>query len=211
MTIHIWSDVVCPFCYIGKRHLEKAIELFNPKEEIQLTWHSFQLDPDLQPKPGSKYIASLAARKGWSEEQTLEITRNVTEMAAAAGLTYRFDQIIEANTFLAHQLIHLAGEFQAQGLVKERLLSAHFCEGRDVGALETLIDIGQKSGIPGTRVADALSSGEYAGAVHNDIRMAQQIGIRGVPFFLFNNSIGISGAQPVSAFIEAIRKASGEK
>ena len=102
MTIHIWSDVVCPFCYIGKRHLEQAIAAFDTKEEIQLTWHSFQLDPDLQPQPGSKYIASLAARKGWSEEQTLEITRNVTEMAAAAGLTYRFDQIIEANTFLAH-------------------------------------------------------------------------------------------------------------
>lgn len=208
MVIHIWSDVACPFCYIGKRHLETAITQADLKEEVQIVWHSFQLDPDLIAKPGTLYTESLARRKGWSVEQTLGIFSNVTTMAAAAGLNYDFEHIVEANTLNAHQLLHLAAEYNVQDSVKERLFKSHFCEGLDIGNMEVLMAIGEAVGIPGSQISSRIESGEFQHAVRNDIDQANRMGIRGVPFFMINNAVSISGAQPVEAFVNALRKAS---
>ncbi len=208
MIIHIWSDVVCPFCYIGKRHLEQALTQFEQSSEVTLVWHSYQLDPDLVPVPGQSLYESLSERKGWSMEQTREISANVIAMAKEAGLNYDFDKVISANTFSAHQLIHLSSSFGLQNELEERLFSAYFVEGLDIGNREILRQIGVKAGIPGNRIDEALDSNEYAEAVRNDIQMAGKIGVRGVPFFLFDNEIGISGAQPVASFVAALEKAS---
>jgi predicted DsbA family dithiol-disulfide isomerase len=207
MVIHIWSDIACPFCYIGKRHLEAALEQFDGSQEVQLLWHSFQLDPDLV-STGNNYLESLAARKGWSREQVRDIVQHVTEMAAQTGLHYDFEKMIEANTFLAHQAIHLAASFSVQTAMKERLLSAHFLEGRDVGDLETIVAIGGQISIPEQRMREALRQNEFGDAVKRDMELAQKMGIRGVPFFLFENRVTLSGAQPVAAFLDALRRAS---
>jgi len=208
MTIHIWSDIVCPFCYIGKRHLEQALKQVEHSNEVTLVWHSYQLDPDLVPVTGQSLFESLSERKGWSIEQTREISADVIAMAKEAGLHYDFDKVIPANTFSAHQLIHLSTSFGLQNEMEERLFAAYFIDGLDIGNHEVLKQIGVKVGIPAARIDEAQNGNEFADAVRNDIQMASKIGVRGVPFFLFENSIGISGAQPVESFVAAIEKAS---
>jgi len=208
MVIHIWSDIACPFCYIGKRHLEAALKEASLQEEVQLVWHSYQLDPDATPVPGVSYIESLASRKGWSREQTLGIFDHVTSMAATAGLDYHFENIVEANTLNAHQLLHLAAEFNVQDVAKERLFRSHFCDGLDIGDMQVLGNIGDAIGVPKDQVLARIKSGEFLEAVRNDIEQANRMGIRGVPFFLINNTITVSGAQPVDVFVSALRQAS---
>jgi predicted DsbA family dithiol-disulfide isomerase len=207
MKIEIWSDVVCPFCYIGKRKLEKALEKFQFKHKVEIEWKSFQLNPDQQTKPGVSTLEDLSKSKGWSMEQTKQITSQVVQMAKAEGLTFDFDKAVVANTKNAHQLIHLAKEFEIQDAMKERLLKAYFSDGLNVDDPETLIQLGMEVGVPEKKIKHMLETNTYLEAVDQDIYEARLIGVRGVPFFVLDRKFGISGAQPDEVFDQTLEKA----
>ena len=207
MKIEIWSDVVCPFCYIGKRKLEKALDKFPYKNQVEIEWKSFQLNPDQQTNPQLNTLEHLAQSKGWSMDQTRQITSQVVEMAKAEGLEFDFDKAVVANTKRAHQLIHLAKEFGKQDEMKERLLRAYFSEGRNVDDLDTLIELGQEVGLIADKIKVSLESNELENAVYQDIYDSRLIGVRGVPFFVLDRKFGISGAQPDDVFEGTLEKA----
>ncbi|HRF41142.1 MAG TPA: DsbA family oxidoreductase, partial [Saprospiraceae bacterium] len=148
ITIEIWSDVMCPFCYIGKRQLERALREFPQGEAVEVIWKSFQLQPNLQTDPSKSVLQSLAESKGWSREQTLSAMAHVTEMAAAEGLHYDFERAVVANSFDAHRLTHLAKAHGLQNAVEEGLFAAYFCEGKNTADAEVLRSIGLSAGLP---------------------------------------------------------------
>ncbi|TDQ19079.1 putative DsbA family dithiol-disulfide isomerase [Algoriphagus boseongensis] len=210
MKIEIWSDVVCPFCYIGKRKMEKALEKFPFRDKVDIEWKSFQLNPEQKTNPSISTIQHLAESKGWSLEQTRQITANVVEMAEAEGLTFDFEKAVVANTKNAHRLIHLAKEVGLQDAMKERLLKAYFSEGRNVDDFDTLISLGKEVGLEGEKIKAMLESEIYQDAVDQDIYESRLIGVRGVPFFVLDRKFGISGAQPDEVFDQSLEKAWSE-
>jgi predicted DsbA family dithiol-disulfide isomerase len=207
MQIEIWSDVVCPFCYIGKRKLEKAIEKSPFKDKITVEWKSFQLNPDQKTNSSISTLEHLSQSKGWSMEQTREITSNVVNMAAAQGLEFDFEKAVVANTRNAHRLIHLAKESGKGDAMKERLLSAYFTEGKNVDDFLTLISLGKEIGLDEEKIKVMLESDQFEQAVDQDIYESRQIGVKGVPFFVLDRKFGISGAQPDEVFEQALEKA----
>jgi predicted DsbA family dithiol-disulfide isomerase len=207
MQIEIWSDVVCPFCYIGKRKLEKAIEKFPFKDKITIEWKSFQLNPDQKTNPSISTLEYLAESKGWSMEQTREITSNVVNMAAVQGLEFDFEKAVVANTRNAHRLIHLAKESRKGDAMKERLLKAYFSEGKNVDDFSTLISLGKEIGLEEEKIKMMLESDQFAAAVVQDIYESRQLGVKGVPFFVLDRKFGISGAQPDEVFEQTLEKA----
>lgn len=211
MKIEIWSDVMCPFCYIGKRHFEKALENFPGKENVEVTWKSFQLSPDAERTPGKDIHDYLAERKGQSRAWAKEMNDNVTAMAARAGLKYDFDRAIVANSFDAHRFSHLAKKYGKQNEAEEKLFAAYFTEGKDMSDAETLIEMGKSIGLDENEIRDMLNSEQYAADVEHDIEEAEQFGIRGVPFFVIDRKYAVSGAQPVEVFLQALEKAAAEK
>ncbi len=198
---------MCPFCYIGKRHLETALQQFDDADAVDVVWKSYQLDPYIPRNPEYKNTyAYLAARKGMSYEEAKEMTAGVTQAAANAGLTLDFERAVVANSFDAHRLVHLA---QASGLAdvtKEGLFRAHFTEGKDVNSREVLIAVGTAAGLAEAEITDLLNSDRYSDAVAHDIREARDIGVRGVPFFVFNRKYAVSGAQPPEVFMQTLDK-----
>lgn len=210
MKIEIWSDVVCPFCYIGKRKMEKALQKFPFKDKVEIEWKSFQLNPDQQTKPGVSTLEDLSKSKGWSMEQTRQITSQVVGMAKAEGLTFDFDKAVVANTKNAHQLIHLAKQYGVQDAMKERLLKAYFTDGKNVDDSETLIQLGKEVGVPEEKIKSMLETNPYLEAVDQDIYESRVIGVRGVPFFVLDRKFGISGAQPDEVFDQTLEKAWAE-
>jgi predicted DsbA family dithiol-disulfide isomerase len=210
MKIEIWSDVVCPFCYIGKRKMEKALQKFPFKEKVEIEWKSFQLNPDQQTQPGVSTLEDLSKSKGWSMEQTKQITSQVVGMAKSEGLTFDFDKAVVANTKNAHRLIHLAKEFGIQDAMKERLLKAYFTDGLNVDDTDTLIQLGREVGVPEEKIKPMLESNQYEEAVDQDSYESRQIGVRGVPFFVLDRKFGISGAQPDEVFDQTLEKAWAE-
>ncbi|OOG73699.1 DsbA family protein [Algoriphagus sp. A40] len=207
MKIEIWSDVVCPFCYIGKRKIEKALDKFPYKEKVEIEWKSFQLNPDQKTNPNISTLEHLSESKGWSMAQTREITSNVVNMAAAQGLEFAFDKAVVANTKNAHRLIHLAKESGKGGAMKELLLSAYFSKGKNVDDFPTLISIGKEIGLDEEKVKAMLESNQFEDAVDQDIYESRQIGVRGVPFFVLDRKFGISGAQADEVFDQTLEKA----
>ncbi|GAB2502163.1 DsbA family oxidoreductase [Algoriphagus taiwanensis] len=207
MKIEIWSDVVCPFCYIGKRKMEKALKKFPFASHVEIEWKSFQLNPDLQTNPNISTVEHLAQSKGWTLEQTREISSNVASMAQNEGLTFDFDRAVVANTKNAHRLIHLAKESGKQDAMKERLLKAYFSEGRNVDDFETLLELGKEVGLDKEKIKALLNSNQYEDAVSQDIYESRLIGVRGVPFFVLDRKFGISGAQPDEVFDQTLEKA----
>lgn len=207
MKVDIWSDVVCPFCYIGKRRFEHALEKFAYKNDIKVQWHSFQLAPELQTDPSKNTYAHLAERKGWTVEYSEQVHAQMTETAKEVGLEYNFDIAIPANTFNAHRLSHLAARHQVQDEMEERLFSAYFTEGKNVDDAETLVQLGVELGIPEEEVRNMLQSDLYAQAVREDIYTAQRLGLRGVPFFVLDNKYAVSGAQSSEVFFATLQKA----
>lgn len=207
MKIEIWSDVVCPFCYIGKRKLEKAIEKFPFKDKIEIEWKSFQLNPDQQTNPSISTLEHLSQSKGWTMEQTREITSNVVNMAAAQGLEFDFEKAVVANTRNAHRLIHLAKETGKGDEMKERLLCAYFSEGKNVDDFPTLITLGKEVGLAEEKIKAMFESDQFEEAVDQDIYESRQIGVKGVPFFVLDRKFGISGAQPDEVFDQTLEKA----
>ncbi len=211
MQLEIWSDILCPFCYIGKRRLESALAEFPHTDQVKITWKSFQLDPDARPATGENYLKSLSERKGWSIEQTRQIVENVRLMALAEGLTYDFDAMIVANSFDAHRLLHFAAQHGQQAAAEEALFRAHFVEGKDVGNQETLAQIGGAIGLDPTAIASMLQSEAYTHEVQKDVAEARELNINAVPFFVFKRKYGISGAQEKSLFMNTLEKAFADR
>jgi predicted DsbA family dithiol-disulfide isomerase len=206
MKVEIWSDVVCPFCYIGKRKFENALAQFGPRGEVQVEWKSFQLTPDFVPTPGESIHASLAKKKGVPEAEGRRMNDYMTQAAKEVGLDYQFDKAIPANTFLAHQLIHFAAHNGQQGAMKERLFAAYYLEGQNLNDVDTLVKLAAEIDLDADAARQALVAGTYANEVRRDEYEAQQIGVRGVPFFVFDDKYAVSGAQPSEVFAEVLDK-----
>lgn len=212
MKVEIWSDIMCPFCYIGKRNFEAALKDFDAKNEIEIEWKSFQLDPTI-PKTFDKKLSTyeyLAERKGMSVEQAIELHSNVTEMARNVGLTYNFDQSVVANSFDAHKLIQLAKTKGLGDVAEEQLFKAYFTDGKDISNHSTLTELGNEIGLNEKEVISALESEEYSSKVNSDISQGNELGVTGVPFFVFDRKYAISGAQPVETFLNALKQSFSE-
>ena len=206
MKVEIWSDVMCPFCYIGKRHFEQAIDKLPYKNEIEVEWKSFQLNPDYHNTTSEDLYTYLARAKGMSITQAKQLTGNVVEMANNAGLSLDFDKSIPANSLDAHRFIHFAKTKGLQDEAEEALFYAHFIEGKDIAKHEELLAIGEKIGLDKTEVNQVLTTNEFGEAVKYDIYESQQLGVRGVPYFVINRKYALSGAQPVATFEAAIKQ-----
>ena len=207
MKIDIWSDIMCPFCYIGKRKLESALQKFEHNADVNIVWHSFQLDPAIQYQPGKDLYTYLAERKGQTREWSVMVHKQMTETAKREGLTYNFDKAIIANSFDAHRLIQLAKTHGLGDAAEEKLFKAYFTDGKNVSDHNTLMQIGMEIGLRAVEVGEMLNSNDFADEVHADILMAERLGIRGVPFFLLDEQLGISGAQPVEVFTDGLQQA----
>jgi len=210
MKVEIWSDVMCPFCYIGKRRFEDALQKSAHKDEIEVEWKSFQLNPNMVTSPDTNINQYLAKVKGWSIEQAEEMNAYVTNMAAEAGLTYNFDKAVVANSFKAHRFTHLAKQHGLGDAAEEQLFKAYFTDGKNTDDIDTLIELGKAIGLDAAEVKQTLESDAYAGEVQQDITEARRLGISGVPFFVLDRKYGISGAQSPDVFEGTIEKAFAE-
>ncbi|MGI4887095.1 MAG: DsbA family oxidoreductase [Janthinobacterium lividum] len=206
MKVEIWSDVVCPFCYIGKRRFEDGLRQFGCPGAVEVVWRSFELTPDFQPIPGQNIHESLAAKKGVSPAEGRRMSDQLVGVAQEVGLDFDFDRVVPANTFLAHQLVHLGAHHGVQDATKERLFAAYYTEARDLNDVDTLAALGVEVGLDAAEIRQALAAGTYAEAVRYDEYQAQQIGVRGVPFFVFEDKYAVSGAQPAELFAEVLGK-----
>ncbi|SEB20923.1 Predicted dithiol-disulfide isomerase, DsbA family [Thalassobacillus cyri] len=206
MKIEVWSDFVCPFCYIGKRRLEQALETFAHKEDVELIFKSYELQPQLPSDENVSVYEVLANKMGTTVEQAKAMNNQLVETAKTVGLDYNFDHAKQTNTLDAHRLFKYA-EKQGKGLVfTERLLRAYFTESRFLGRPATLIELAEEVGLDGEEAEEVLVGDDFLEDVRNDQREAQQIGVQGVPFFVFNRKYAISGAQPPELFQETLEK-----
>lgn len=207
MKVEVWSDIMCPFCYIGKRNYEQALGRFADSNNVEIEWRSFQLDPTIpaQGNQGNVY-QYLADKKGFSYEQSVKMHENLVQTARNAGLEYNFDKAVVANSFDAHRMIQLAKTKGLGDEAEERLFRAYFTEGKDFGDHATLIALGREIGLDEAEIKTAISSDDYAAKVKADILEAQRLGVNGVPFFVFNRRYAISGAQPPEAFLQTLDK-----
>jgi predicted DsbA family dithiol-disulfide isomerase len=210
MRIDIWSDVVCPWCYIGKRRLETALAAFPHRDEVEVVWHSFELDPSAPAEPTEKARDMIARKYRMTPEQAAQAQERVTTLAAEEGMHWQQDQTMHLNTRAAHRLIHLAleeGGRARQDALKEALLAAYFVHARNVADPAVLTEIAVAQGLDADRVAAVLGSQEYDDAVEADIRQAAAFGATGVPFYVVDERYGVSGAQPVELFTQVLEKA----
>lgn len=206
MKIEIWSDVICPFCYIGKRNFETALEQFADKKNIEVIWKSFQLDPAIPEVATESYTDYLVKRKGMAVEQVQGMLSNVTQMATQVGLDYHLDQSIIVNSLKAHQLIQFAKSKNLGNEAEERLFKAFFIEGKNIADTETLVQLGKDFGLDESEIKAILEDEKYKYEIAQDIQEAQNIGVTGVPFFVFDRKYAVSGAQPAEAFLETLNK-----
>lgn len=207
IQVEIWSDVMCPFCYIGKRQFEKALADFPGRDSVSVEWKSFQLDSSIKTDPTKKAVEMLAAKYGWSLEQARQATSRVAKMAENEGLSFDMDNTKVINSFDAHRFTHLAKKHGRQNEAEEKLFSAHFCEGKSTADHETLVSIGSSIGLPESEVRAALASDAFSNDVRRDIVRARELGVTGVPFFVFNGKLAVSGAQGSEVFLKALSQA----
>lgn len=210
MKVEIWSDVMCPFCYIGKRKFEDALSRFPDKDQIEVVWKSFELNPAMVTDPGKSVTQYLAESKGWTLEYTQQVQAHVVNMAKEVGLHYDFDKAVVANSFDAHRLIQLAKTQGKGDAAEERLFKAYFTEGKNTADHATLLQLGTEIGLDAEEIKAVLTGDAYGDAVHRDEYEARQIGVRGVPYFVFNDKYAVSGAQPAETFLGALSKAYSE-
>ena len=210
MKVEIWSDVMCPFCYMGKRKFENALEVFPGKDEIELEWKSFQLAPDMETSPDKSIHQYLAEHKGFNLEDAKRMNERVTAMAAKVGLTYNFDKAVVANSFNAHRFGHFAKQQGKQNEAEEKLFQAYFTEGKNIDDIQTLAQIGTKIGLNADEIIKSLQGNSYTEEVKADIDEANQLGVQGVPFFVFNRKYAVSGAQESETFTQVLTKSYGE-
>lgn len=214
IKIDVWSDIACPWCYIGKRNLENGLAqtAADPDApQVEVTFHSYELSPDTPVDFEGDEIDFLAGHKGMPRERVKEMLENVTGVAAQAGLEYRFDLLQHTNTVKAHELLHFAKAEGRQHEMAERLMSAYFTEGRHVGRVDDLVDLAGEAGLDADAARSALESGRHLADVRADQAQAQAYGIQGVPFFVIDGTYGVSGAQPADAFAQIARQVWAEK
>jgi predicted DsbA family dithiol-disulfide isomerase len=207
MKVEIWSDVVCPWCYIGKRRFETALESFEDAADVEIQWRSFQLNPQFPKGTRIPHDQYLASKMGATVEQIHQMNDRVVSLAAAEGLEYHFETYTTVNTFDAHRVTHLA---KALGLglpIHERFLRAQLVEGEVLDDADTLVRLAAEVGVPEADTRRVLASDEFTTEVEADIAEAHAIGVNGVPFFVIDRRYGISGAQPADLFLDALRTA----
>jgi predicted DsbA family dithiol-disulfide isomerase len=205
LTVEIWSDVVCPWCYIGKRRFEAALTEF--PHEVETVWRSFELDPGAPATREHTATEHLAAKYGMSLEQAEASHAQMTELAAQEGLEYHFETARGGNSFDAHRLIHFAAAHGKQAEAQERVMRAYFTEGVAIADREALVALAADLGLDPDEARAVLESDTYADAVRADERLAQRIGIHGVPFFVLGRRYGVSGAQPAEILVKALEQA----
>jgi predicted DsbA family dithiol-disulfide isomerase len=207
MKIEIWSDVVCPWCYIGKRRFEEALAAFPHRDEVEVVWRAFELDAEAPRERTGDYAVLLSKKYGVPVAQGQQMIDTMTAAAAQDGLDFRFDRARVGNTFDAHRLLHLAADRGVQDAVKERLMLATFTEGEPIGDVETLVRLGAEAGLDADEAREVLASDRYADDVRADELQARAYGISGVPFFVIDGRYGVSGAQPAAALREVLETA----
>ncbi|WP_164214549.1 DsbA family oxidoreductase [Virgibacillus sp. YIM 98842] len=206
MKIEVWSDFVCPFCYIGKRRLEHALEKFEHNEDVNVEYKSYELDPNAEVNPGQNMHEYLASKKGMTVEQAKSMNESVGEQAKQVGLVYNFDTMQHTNTFDAHRVAKYADEQGKGKEMTERLLHAYFTESKLISDHTTLIQLAKEVGLDEESVTNLLKLDDYAIHVRADEENARKIGVQGVPFFVFNEKYAVSGAQPEEVFTEVLTK-----
>ena len=206
MRIEIWSDVLCPFCYIGKRHLELALASSTHGVDTEIAWKSFQLDPAAPRVPQMTNAERLARKYGRDLAWANQMQREVAARAARVGIHFDLVRAVPTNSFDAHRLIHLAAASDLQDSAEERLFAAHFTEGRNIGDHDELHAIGDAIGLDHHAVGELLAGDRFAEDVREEAAEARAFGVRGVPFFLFDRQHAIAGAQPIEVFLEALRQ-----
>jgi predicted DsbA family dithiol-disulfide isomerase len=206
LKVQIWSDIMCPFCYIGKRRIEEALQNFEHKEAVEIEWKSYQLDASFIASPEDNMVEHLAEKYRKDNDWAQNMLDNMTQNAKAAGLDFHFEKAILANSFNAHRLLHLAKKYNLANDLEELLFKAYLTEGKDINDLDTLSKLGIEVGLDVESVAQVLNSDAYGTEVQKDQEEANAIGVQGVPFFVLDNKYAISGAQPASAFLETLEK-----
>lgn len=211
LRIEVWSDIVCPWCYIGKRRLERALASFEHADEVELVWRSFQLDPDFAQGVSEPVHESLAKKMNAPREQVVAMTEQVRQVAAQEGLEYDMEGGVMVNTFDAHRLTHLAREHGLGDVAHERLMRAQLVEARVLNDVDTLVELAGQIGLDTERARTVVEGQEYADQVREDIEEARRLGANGVPFFVFDRALGVSGAQPLDVFSSALDQAYAQK
>ena len=209
MHVEIWSDIACPWCYVGKRRFEQALAGFEHREQVEVTWRSFELDPAAPPEHqgDGDYAARLAAKYASSRTQAEKMIADMTAVAAGEGLDFHFERVRSGSTFDAHRILHLGREHGLEDQVKERLLGAYLTDGSLMSDHATLQRLATEAGLPAAEVAATLASGRFADAVRDDERTARSLGISAVPFFVVDRRYGASGAQPPEVLLGLLRRA----
>ena len=206
VRIDVWSDILCPFCHLGRRHLELALEQFEHREEVGVVWHSFQLDRDAAPVEDGPVIDRIAAKYGAPREQMVAQHERMAQDAAAVGLDFQWQRLRGGNSYDAHRLIHLARELGREDEVTERVMRAWYTEGEAIGDHETLVRLATEAGLDETAVRELLAGDDHGIDVRTDLALAAQIGITSVPTFVLDQKYGVSGAQPVEVLLDSIRR-----
>ena len=207
LKIQIWSDIMCPFCYIGKRRIEEALQLFEHKDAVAIEWKSFQLDASFVASADDNMVEHLAHKYGKGTDWAQGMLDNMTQNAKNAGLDFHFEKAILANSFNAHRLLHLAKKHQLANDLEELLFKAYLTDGKNINDSNTLKDLGISVGLKAEAIDEVLNSDAYGNDVKQDIQDANSIGVQGVPFFVFDNKYAVSGAQAATAFLEILQKA----
>ncbi|MGG5257663.1 DsbA family oxidoreductase [Phycicoccus avicenniae] len=206
MRIDVWSDILCPFCHLGRRHLELALEQFEHADEVGVVWHSFQLDRNAAAVDDTPQIDRIAQKYGVPREQMVAQHEQMARDAAAVGLDFRWEQLVGGNSYDAHRMRHLARSLDLEEPVTERVLRAWYSEGAAIGDHETLVRLGVEGGLEEQAVRDLLAGDDFGIDVRTDEALAGQIGITSVPMFVLDQKYGVTGAQPVDALLQAIRQ-----
>ena len=209
LQVEVWSDIACPWCYIGKRHLEQALATFEHAREVEVVWHAFELDPTA-PRlrtDGLRDVERISKKYGVPVAQAQQMIDRVVSSGKTAGLDLRLSEAKSGNTFDAHRLLHWAHALGKQGVLTERLMSGYMTEGRAIGDHEVLVQLATDVGLDAVDAAAVLASDRYAREVREDEAAAKQLGISGVPFFVMGGKLGVSGAQPAEVLRGVLDKA----
>jgi len=210
ITVDVWSDVMCPFCWMGDRHLELALEEFSHRDDVKITYHSYQLMPDYPENSLLPSAEAVAKQKGMPVEQFKQMNDGVAQRGAEVGLDYNFDQALTVNSRRAHRLSHFAEQQGVQHELMQNLFKAYFTDGKNVEDREVLADLAAEVGLDRDEALAKMDNEELDHAVQADINQASQIGVQGVPFFVFNNKYAVSGAQPQQVFQQVLETVWGE-
>jgi len=206
MDVEIWSDIACPWCYVGKRRFEAALARFEHRDEVRVTWRSFELDPEAPREREGDLVSLLARKYGMTVEQARDGQRQLTDVAAGEGLDFHFELARSGTTFDGHRLVHLAESHDLQDAMKERLLRAYFTEGELISDHDTLVRLALEVGLDEAEVRELLAGDSYADEVREDERTAGELGISAVPTFVVDRKLGASGAQPPDALLDLLRE-----